>query len=99
MDQLLKQWAHPEFSSIDSFKRNLLRSRYCGGAVETSDWTKFTIPSWIESIVEGVRRPGVILDLGPGALGQGLREIPTILLMNWAFSNGLMKFGVFRTRG
>jgi MPBQ/MSBQ methyltransferase len=27
---------------------------------------------------------------------QGLRETPTLLLMHWAFSTGLMQFGVFR---
>jgi len=49
--------------------------------------------------LEGIRRPGVFLDLGPRTLFKGLREIPTILLMRWAFANGLMEFGVFRTRG
>jgi hypothetical protein len=37
-----------------------------------------------------------MLALGPGALLQGLREIPTLLLMDWAFRTGLMQFGVFR---
>ena len=32
-------------------------------------------------------------------LFKGLREIPTILLMRWAFSTGLMQFGIFRARG
>jgi MPBQ/MSBQ methyltransferase len=26
----------------------------------------------------------------------GLREVPTILLMHWAFTTGLMQFGVFK---
>jgi MPBQ/MSBQ methyltransferase len=29
---------------------------------------------------------------------QGLRETPTLLLMDWAFRNGMMQFGVFRGR-
>jgi MPBQ/MSBQ methyltransferase len=29
---------------------------------------------------------------------QGVREIPTLLLMDWAFRRGLMQFGVFRGR-
>ncbi len=97
--QLLNQWAHPEFASINGFKLNLLNSKFCGGSVQTSDWTKFTIPSWFDSILEGIRRPSVFLELGPRALFMGLREIPTILLMRWAFANGLMQFGVFRSRG
>ncbi len=99
MTQLLHQWSHPEFSSIEGFKNNLLNSRYSVGKVDIADWTKFTIPSWNDSIFEGIRRPKVWLKLGPLSLIQGLREIPTILLMRWAFAKGLMRFGVFRARG
>jgi len=99
MSQLLKQWAHPDFATIDGFKKNLFNSRFSGGLVESEDWTRFTLYSWIDSILEGFRRPGAVLYLGPGALIKGFREIPTILLMRWAFANGLMKFGVFRSRG
>ncbi len=99
MNQLLTQWTHPEFSSIEGFKNNLLNSRYCGTSVETADWTRYTIQSWNESILEGLRRPEAILRLGLGAFLKASREIPTIMLMRWAFSNGLMKFGVFKSRG
>jgi MPBQ/MSBQ methyltransferase len=99
MRQLLEQWAHPEFASIRSLRRNLEASRWAGGlTVETADWTAATLPSWIDSILEGVRRPGAVLGLGPRAVLQGLRETPTILLMHWAFASGLMQFGVFRGR-
>jgi MPBQ/MSBQ methyltransferase len=97
MQQLLEQWAHPEFASISGLRRHLEQSHYAGEmAVETGDWTQATLPSWIASISEGLRRPGAILGLGPGAVVQGLRETPTILLMHWAFATGLMQFGVFR---
>nr|WP_254968871.1 methyltransferase domain-containing protein [Cyanobium sp. CH-040] len=97
MRQLLEQWAHPEFASIRSLRRNLEGSPWAGGLqVETADWTSATLPSWIDSILEGVRRPGAVLGLGPKAVLQGLREAPTILLMHWAFATGLMQFGVFR---
>jgi len=99
MSHLLNQWAHPDFATIDGFKKNLFNSRFSGGFVESEDWTKFTLYSWIDSIFEGFRRPGAVLGLGPGALIKGFREIPTILLMRWAFANGLMRFGVFRSRG
>ena len=69
------------------------------GKVDIDDWTKFTLPSWNDSIKEGVRRPKVWIKLGPLSLLQGIREIPTILLMRWAFASGLMRFGVFRARG
>jgi MPBQ/MSBQ methyltransferase len=97
MRQLLEQWAHPEFASIPSLRRNLESSPWAGGLrVDIGDWTRATLPSWIDSILEGVRRPGVVLSLGPRAVLQGLRETPTILLMHWAFATGLMRFGVFR---
>ncbi len=99
MNQLLVQWTHPEFSSIEGFKNNLLNSPYCGCSVETSNWTKYTIQSWNESIYEGFRRPLAVLKLGLRSFLKGLREIPTILLMKWSFSSGLMEFGVFKSRG
>ena len=99
MNQLLIQWTHPEFSSIEGFTNNLLNSPYCGSAVETSNWTEFTIQSWNESIYEGFRRPSSILKLGLRSLFKAFREIPTILMMRWSFSKGLMKFGVFKSRG
>ena len=97
--QLLDQWAHPEFASIEGFRKNLLNSRFCGSTVETDDWTLETLPSWMESIWEGFRRPQAVLGLGLKGLFKGLRETPTMLLMHWAFAKGLMQFGVFRSRG
>ena len=99
MNQLLIQWTHPEFSSIEGFKDNLLNSPYCGSSVETSNWTKYTIQSWNESIYEGFRRPSSILKLGMRSFFKAFREIPTILMMRWSFSRGLMRFGVFKSRG
>jgi MPBQ/MSBQ methyltransferase len=97
MRQLLDNWAHPEFASILSLQRHLEASAWAGGmAVSTADWTAATLPSWIDSILEGVRRPGAVLGLGAKGVLEGLRETPTILLMHWAFSTGLMQFGVFR---
>ncbi|MFM1798948.1 MAG: hypothetical protein RLZZ117_1226 [Cyanobacteriota bacterium] len=99
MRQLLQQWAHPEFASIASLTANLRQSSWNGGLrVESADWTAATLPSWRESIFEGFRRPLAVLSLGPGALFQGLRETPTLLLMDWAFRSGMMQFGVFRGR-
>lgn len=97
MRRLLDNWAHPEFASIEGLQRHLQGSRYSAGMViSTSDWSQATLPSWIESILEGVRRPGTMLSLGPRGVAAGLREIPTILLMHWAFAHGLMRFGVFQ---
>ena len=98
MRQLLNQWAHPEFASIKGFQTNLDVSEHHQSIAETADWTRATLPSWIDSIAEGVRRPGAVLGLGPSAVLQGLRETPTLLLMHWAFASGLMQFGVFRLK-
>ena len=96
LEQLRVQWAHPAFSSIPSFRANLENSPVALEKLTTGDWSRETLPSWWESIWEGVRRPGAVLGLGPGAVIKGLREIPTLLLMHWAFSRGLMQFGLFR---
>jgi len=107
MHQLLVQWAHPEFASIPGFRRNLEQSSEglppaAGSSgpllVETADWSRETLPSWIDSILEGMRRPLAVLGLGPRALLLGLRETPTLLLMHWGFATGMMQFGVFRAR-
>lgn len=97
MRQLLDQWAHPEFASIAAMRHDFDRSPWAEGIqVESADWTVATVPSWRDSILEGIRRPGAVLGLGPKAVFQGLRETPTLLLMDWAFRHGLMQFGVFR---
>ena len=103
MHQLLVQWAHPEFASIPGFQRNLEQSRWGAQShgpmqVETGDWSRETLPSWVDSILEGARRPATVLSLGPQAVLMGLRETPTLLLMHWGFATGMMQFGVFRAQ-
>jgi len=99
MKQLLEQWVHPRFISINDFNNLLNSNKNSSGSVISENWNRFTIPSWYDSIIEGFRRPNAILSLGPGALIKSIREIPTILLMDWAFKKGLMEFGVYKCRG
>ena len=98
LEQLRVQWAHPAFSSINSFRRNLEQSGVPLEQLETGDWSRQTLPSWWASIEEGIRRPMAVLSLGPSAVLKGLREVPTLLLMQWAFSCGLMQFGLFKAK-
>ena len=97
--QLLEQWVHPNFISINEFTDILRKNKNSAGKVISDNWNSFTNPSWYDSIIEGIRRPKAILSLGPFALVKSIREVPTILLMNWAFRKGLMEFGVYRCRG
>jgi len=99
LKQLLEQWVHPKFISIKEFGDILRTSQNSGGKVFSENWNSFTNPSWYDSILEGIRRPLTILSLGPLAIIKSFREIPTILLMNWAFRKGLMEFGVYKCRG
>ena len=99
LKQLLEQWVHPKFISIKDFSSILLNNKNSSGQVISDNWNSFTNPSWFDSIFEGVRRPNAILSLGPGAIIKSIREIPTILLMDWAFKKGLMQFGVYKCRG
>ena len=99
LKQLLEQWVHPNFISIKEFGDILRTNENSAGGVITENWNSYTNPSWYDSIVEGIRRPSAILSLGPLAILKSLREIPTILLMNWAFRKGLMEFGVYKCRG
>ena len=99
LNQLLEQWVHPDFISINDFVDILQHNKNSSGKVISENWSSYTNPSWYDSIIEGFRRPSAILSLGPIAIVKSIREIPTILLMNWAFRKGLMEFGVYKCRG
>ena len=99
LKQLLEQWVHPNFISINDFGNILFTNKNSAGRVISENWNSYTNPSWYDSIIEGIRRPSSILSLGPVAIVKSVREIPTILLMDWAFKKGLMEFGVYKCRG
>lgn len=96
MKQLLDQWAHPAFSSIEGFSERLEETGLVKGNVITADWTEQTLPSWLDSIWQGIVRPEGLIKFGlPGFL-KSLREVPTLILMRIAFGAGLCRFGMFR---
>ncbi|TKB67848.1 MAG: methyltransferase domain-containing protein [Nitrospira sp.] len=96
MRQLLDQWSHPAFSSIEEFSELLEATGLVAGDVTTADWTAETLPSWLDSIWQGVIRPAGIVRFGVSGFMKSLREVPTILLMRLAFGAGLCRFGMFR---
>ncbi|TAD77399.1 MAG: methyltransferase domain-containing protein [Oscillatoriales cyanobacterium] len=96
MRQLLDQWAHPAFASIEGFAEQLEATGLAAGRVVTADWTSETLPSWLDSIWQGVARPAGLVRFGWSGLLKSLREVPTLLLMRLAFGAGLCRFGMFR---
>jgi MPBQ/MSBQ methyltransferase len=96
MQQLLDQWSHPAFSSIEGFSELLAATGFVQGNVTTADWTEQTLPSWIDSIWQGIARPKGLVSFGLSGFIKSLREVPTILLMRLAFGQGLCRFGMFR---
>lgn len=96
MQQLLDQWSHPAFSSIEGFSELLAETGWVEGEVITDDWTQATLPSWIDSIWQGIVKPKGLILFGLSGLIKSLREVPTLLLMRLAFGNGLCRFGMFR---
>jgi len=96
LNVLLTQWGHAAFASMEAVREHLQASPYGCVNLHSADWSRATLPAWPEAIREGFRRPWAVLSLGPAAVVQGLREVPTILLMAWAWRRGLMRFGVFR---
>jgi MPBQ/MSBQ methyltransferase len=96
MQQLLDQWSHPAFSSIEGFSELLAATGFVQGTVTTADWTQETLPSWIDSIWQGIARPKGLVSFGVSGFIKSLREVPTILLMRLAFGQGLCRFGMFR---
>jgi MPBQ/MSBQ methyltransferase len=96
MRQLLDQWSHPAFSSIEGFAELLQETGFVEGEVVTADWTQETLPSWIDSIREGIVRPQGWMQFGVSGFLKSVREVPTLLLMRLAFGTGLCRFGMFR---
>ncbi len=96
MRQLLDQWSHPAFSSIEGFSELLAATGLVKGDVITADWTKQTLPSWLDSIWQGIARPAGLVRFGLSGLIKSVREVPTLLLMRLAFGTGLCRFGMFR---
>jgi MPBQ/MSBQ methyltransferase len=98
MRQLLDQWAHPAFSSIEGFSELLQETGWVEGDVITADWTQETLPSWLDSIVQGIVRPQGWMRFGLSGFLKSVREVPTLLLMRLAFGAGLCRFGMFRAK-
>jgi MPBQ/MSBQ methyltransferase len=96
MKQLLDQWSHPAFASIEGFAEILTKTSLAKGEVTTADWTAETLPSWIDSIWQGIIRPSGLVKFGITGFIKSLREVPTLLLMRLAFGTGLCRFGMFR---
>jgi MPBQ/MSBQ methyltransferase len=96
MRQLLDQWSHPAFASIEEFSELLEATGLVAGDVTTADWTAETLPSWLDSIWQGIIRPAGLVRFGVSGIMKSLREVPTILLMRLAFGAGLCRFGMFR---
>ena len=96
MKQLLEQWSHPKFASIEEFAELLEATGLVQGKVVTADWTRETLPSWLDSIWQGIAKPQGLIKFGPSGLVKSLREVPTLLLMRLAFGTRLCRFGMFK---
>lgn len=96
MRQLLDQWSHPAFTSIEGFSELLAETGLVAGEVVSADWTEPTLPSWLDTIWQGIVRPQGWMKYGVSGFIKSMREVPTILLMRLAFGTGLCRFGMFR---
>jgi MPBQ/MSBQ methyltransferase len=96
MRQLLDQWSHPAFASIEGFAEQLAATGLVEGDVHTTDWTEPTLPSWLDTIWQGIIRPQGWMKYGVSGFIKSIREVPTILLMRLAFGVRLCRFGMFR---
>lgn len=98
MQQLLDQWSHPAFASIEGFSELLQATGLVEGQVVTADWTLQTLPSWLDSIWQGIVRPQGFLRYGVSGFIKSVREVPTLILMRIAFGAGLCRFGMFKAQ-
>jgi MPBQ/MSBQ methyltransferase len=96
MKQLLEQWSHPKFASIEEFAELLEATGLVEEKVITTDWSQETLPSWLDSIWQGIAKPKGLIKFGFSGFIKSLREVPTLLLMRLAFGTGLCRFGMFK---
>ena len=75
---------HPNFISIDDFSVILGTNKNSAGRVITENWNAYTNPSWYESIIEGIRRPHIILSLGPLAVIKSINIFVVIFICKWS---------------
>ena len=54
LKQLLEQWVHPNFISINEFSTILRTNKDSAGKVISENWNFYTNPSWYDSIIEGI---------------------------------------------
>ena len=90
---LLDEWAHPKFWTIQQYK-DVFSSHNLVKEYNSMDITKNTLPSWEESIKEGLRKPSILIKK-PTRIFSMMREIVPITKMADAFDNNYMAFGVF----
>ena len=93
---LKNEWGHPNFWSINKYKS--VFSEHDDIDILISDnWTKYTLPSWYESIYEMIRRPKMLFWclLHPSSWNDRFGDLMGLINMERAFRNGLMEYGVF----
>ncbi len=90
---LLDEWTHPNFWTIQQYK-DVFSSHNLVKEYDSMDITKNTLPSWEESIKEGLRKPSILIKK-PTKIFSMMREIIPITKMADAFDNNYMAFGVF----
>ena len=99
MRQLLDQWSHPAFSSIEGFSElleatGLVDGQRGDGRLDQGD----------AALLDGVDMAGrpstrrALCASGCRGFIKSLREVPTFLLMRLAFGKGLCRYGMFRAR-
>ena len=93
---LKNEWGHPNFWSISKYK-SVFAHRNDIDFVMSDNWSKYTLPSWYESIYEMIRRPKMLVWclLHPSSWNDRFGDLIGLINMEKAFRTGLMEYGVF----
>ncbi|CAN0296887.1 unnamed protein product, partial [Phaeothamnion confervicola] len=92
---LYSEWTHPHFISILAYDK-LLQGTGAMEQIETADWSKETIDSWLHIIVAGILKPWPFVRR-PLRWWRTVRDAWCIERMREAFTPklGLMQYGMF----
>ena len=93
LDYLYGEWTHPYFISIEEYERIMQRTGKLNQIV-TDDWAAQTIPAWRHSVWVGVWDPWPVIRR-PRLWWKVLRDAWCLEVMHRAFTNGLMRYGMF----
>ena len=96
LERVYKEWALPFFISIQEYQRITPPFGFCD--IKIGDWTRYALPTWPHSVLEGAKGIVWLLLRGPAVFFRTLRDVYAIWHMHYGYVEGTIKYGIFTAR-